>query len=94
MLMISAVCVDKLYHVDGDRHTMEGFADTDEGYQMKDAGGQPHFAFVITLLPTVQQRNYVFASFFHPLSLSVHCPLLTPIWCEAIKKKKKRNSEM
>ena len=46
-LLFALWCVDKLYRVDGDTHTSEGFADTDEGYQMKDAGGLPHFVLVI-----------------------------------------------
>jgi len=39
------VYVDKLYQTDADRHVTDGFCDTDEGYQMKDAGGGRHWKY-------------------------------------------------
>jgi len=78
--MMSAVSVDKLYHVDGDTHTMEGFADTDEGYQMKDAGGQPHFALVVMPMPTVHSGGIMLLS--RPFGrFSIRCPSLSVVCC-------------
>jgi len=43
VLHLCTVYTDQLYKVDDDRHVMEGISKTDEGYQMKDAGGEHHF---------------------------------------------------